>query len=114
MTLLQNNLWCKILWSTTEGQCDFIFSNKLSQSEISYFCITLIIKQQIFQLKISVDEVLVMEMSKSQGDTSCVELSLFLFESLLLTQMLEEFTSLHKLHHKVKFLRRLESIIQVD
>lgn len=53
-------------------------------------------------------------MAQSKDNTSGVKFGLLLWKPPGLFQVLEQFPSLHKLHHKVKLFWRLEGVLKVD
>ena len=77
----------KILWAPTERKRPALFSDILGKTKIGDFDIAVMIKENILWLKIPVNNAIVVELEKSQGDLKKIETSLVLIEFTMFGQV---------------------------
>ena len=63
--------------------------------------------------KVSVDDVFRVEVADCGDDFCCVEASAFLWEEFHAGEVVEEFASIHVLHHETQTVVGLEGILQL-
>ena len=62
VSLSINDLWCKILWSSTEGQCIIVaFDIFFRKSEICQLCIPILVYKDIFGFQISINNLVLVQ-----------------------------------------------------
>lgn len=71
-----------------------------------------VIKQNVLRLQVSVNDVEAVQTLECAQKFSCVESRSVDIESLLLLQVVEQFSSIDKCEDKVKLLRRLEGELE--
>ena len=73
MSLVQNHLWWDILRSPTESVRAHPGLQPLNKSEISQFDEPILLKQNIFGLQVTVNQILAMDVLKNQYDLSSIK-----------------------------------------
>ncbi len=81
MSLVQNHFRSDVFRSSTDCEGS-AFSQDLSKAKVSKPQIAVFVDQQVFRFEVSEDDVLGVKLLEGQGDGSCVESSLFSWESL--------------------------------
>lgn len=114
VTTLHEDLWSQVVWSTAEGVGLSVSFEHLGKSEISQTDVSILVHQDIFWLKISVDDLFAVEMTQSHSNLDCIELCPILWESGHLTQVGEELSSSHESHDKEDLLVGLEHVAHTN
>lgn len=88
------NLGGQVLRSSAKGLGSLAISDNFGHTEVSQADISIIVHQDVFQLKVAVDEILRVEMSEPQSDLHGIKLGLLFRELLLVGKVLEQLSSL--------------------
>jgi len=111
VTRVRKDLRGQIVGCSAEGVGLLTVLKNLSQSEISEAEVTILIHQDVFRLKIAVNNFLVVEVSNSKANLDGVEPSVVFREARHSTQVREEFSSSHKPHHEEDLGLSLEHVV---
>ena len=115
MSWPNNHLWRQVLRRPTERVWLFCFwFYNLGQTKVSKHDVAILIEQDILRLQVSVEDVWLVQVAKSQCNLSSIELSLLFTESLFFWQVFEEFASLNEVHNEVDSVRLLEHIVHAN
>ena len=114
MTSAGKHFWRKILGSSTERHGQFSVINFGGETEISQKEVTIFVEQDIFWLQISVHNLLLVEMSKSNCDLGNHEPGLLFWETSNFDEMSEELTTLDEVHKEENSDRVLENVLHTD
>lgn len=71
MSLVVDNLWCKVFWSTTDSESSIL--NSFRESKVSEFKVSVCANEDVFRLEISVDNVFRVQVFKYEDDMSCIK-----------------------------------------
>ena len=88
------NFRSQIFGGSTKSFGCLSISNYFSHSKISETDISILVHQDVFQLKITIDKIFGVEVSKSKSNLHGIEFSLFFREFFLIRKVLEQLSSL--------------------
>lgn len=85
-----------------------IFHVELAETEVAEGNVSCIIKQNVFRLEITVDDLETVQTFQGTEELCCVESRPVDVESLFLLQVVEKFTTVDECQHQVELFWRLE------
>lgn len=94
--------------------CLFVLLKDLSQSEISQADVTIFLHEDVLWFQISVDNLLLVEMTESQGDCKRIKLSSLFSELPRFSQVHEKLTTTDKLHDEKDLHVSLENELHTN
>jgi hypothetical protein len=86
----------------------------LGETEVSQADVTIFTHKDVLRLQVTVNDLLLMEMTDSQGDGKRVELGTLLRELPSLPEMSEELTTTDETHDEVELGVSLENVLHTD
>lgn len=104
MALLNEDFGGQVVGRPAERKRLLALLEHFSQTEVSQANIAIAVHEDILWLQISVDNVLVVQVSERNRDLNGVELSSILVEPLRLPQMHEQFATADELHDEKDLL----------
>lgn len=115
VAFFQQHLRCHIFWTSTERVGKLIFIHvRLSQPEITYAHMTVDIKQNIFWLYVSINDVSIMEILDSKTNFSEIETCLILSHPFNPSDMIEKLSPCTVLHNKPQIMLVFECVFQLE
>lgn len=114
MTGVGNHLWGKILWGTTETCGLLLLLQHLSETIINDLKISGVVKKNVLQFEISMDNTFLVEVSNGLDDLRSIEENGNLVESLLLLVNLVELTTLNEWHDEIKSHLVLKDVVHTN
>lgn len=97
ITLCIENFWCKILWRSTESiRPVAILHVELAETEVTQCDMSVIVKQDVFRLEVTIHNVESMEVLESEEELGAVEPRPLFAEALLLLEMVEQLAAVDK------------------
>ena len=114
MTSLDKDLWCQIVWSTAEGEGLLVSFDDLGQTEVGEANVAVFVHQDILWLKISVDDILLVQVAQSHGYLDSVESCTVLREASHLSKVHEELATSDKAHDEEDLCFGLEYVAHAD
>lgn len=114
VALLVEDLGGKILWGAAEGEGLGVIVEDLGQTEIGQTDIAVFIHKNVLGFKISIDNVLFMQMSDGNSDLCGIETGSILCETGGCPQMHEQFTASHESHNEENLRLCLEDVMHAN
>ena len=111
VALLLEDLRCQVLGSTAEGLSLLITFENFGETEIGQANVSIFSHKDVLRFQVSIDDLLVMKVTKCQCDGKSVELGSSLRELAGLSEVHEQLTATDKLHHKVQLGVSLENVL---
>lgn len=112
MALILKNLWRQIFWSATKSKSPVL--NNFRKTEISQFNVPIRGNQDVFRLKITVNDILAMKVLKNEDQLSSIEGGLVGLEHAFFSEMSEELAAGDVFHEEVNVLAVLVHAFEVD
>ena len=112
MALAHKDLWAHVLGRPTEGVAPLTVLDDLGQTKVRDLNVSVDIYQDILRLDVSVDNILIMQVLKTEQQLRKIKSSLLFCELLDFAQMEEHLTASAHVHHEEELLLRLEAPVQ--
>jgi hypothetical protein len=113
MILAAHDLWSHIAGSTTSVSVIVWFDNT-GNTQVCGTQVALVIKDQILRFDVAVDNIIEMEILKSNQNASDKKLSLHLLETPAAAHVVAEVATDKQVHNEVKVLTILEGVGHID
>lgn len=114
VSFLVENFRCQIFWGTAERVSLSIAFEDLGKTEVSQADVTIFVHQDVLWLKISVDDMLFVQVANCKSYLNSVELCLLFWEASAVSQVHEQLTSSNKSHNEKDFLFSLEDVVHAN
>jgi hypothetical protein len=114
MTFLDKNFGRQIIRRSAEGESLLASFENLRETEVSQTNVAIFVHKNVFWLQVTVDNLLVVEVTNSHGYLDSVEFSAFFSKSLCLPQVHEKFSASNESHNEKDLLVCHEDIVHTD
>ena len=104
VSLFDKDFRRQVVWCAAKRESLLAALQNFSKTEVRQTNVPILVHKNVFRLQVTVDDLLVVEVSKRQSNLNRVEFSAFLVESLCLAQM-------HK--HKLQLIQHL-MLVQLE
>ena len=74
MALIQKNLWCQILGSSTEGECSIVYF--FGEAEICEFDVAVLVDEDIFRFEVSINDISLVKIFEDHDDLGRIKTGL--------------------------------------
>ncbi len=115
MTLsILEHFWAQVLWRPTKRMRALIFFDNLRKSKVCNLDVPIHIDKDVFGLYVTVDNVFIVQVLKSEQNLAHVELCKFFGEFVALQQVTKKFTACTDIHYEEKLLVGLECPVKLN
>ena len=112
-TSLQH-FWRNILRGATERVGLLVQLELLGDAEICHLQVAIFSNHNIFRLQVSVDDLVLVQVTEGESHLSCIELGLMLFEVSSVGEVREELAAPDEVEHKEYLVISLEDVLKAD
>lgn len=110
VTTFNQNLGRQVIGRATEGVGLGVSFEHLSEAEVSQADVAILVHQNVLRLQVTVDDVLLVQVTQGHSDLDCVESGPLFVEPRDLPQVHEKLATTDKSHDEENLLLRLEHI----
>lgn len=114
VTLFMQYFRCKVVWCAAKRKSLCTIVKNLSQAEICKADIPIFIHQDVFWFQVTINNLLLVQVSDSHAYLNRVESSTIFCESLGITQVHEKFSTTNKTHYKKNLFWSLEDVTHAN
>jgi len=113
--LVVDDLWCNVVRGPAERLCERPLPDALlAHPEVGDLDVALLVKHDVVQLEVPVDDAVIVKVHDSNQNLCSVENSDRFLELSDLLNLIHEISAIDKLHHKVETIHGLEAGVKLD